>query len=96
MNNVMRNQPSYSDATPHGWMLAEVWTWCELGFTFETAAVRHTGVHHADSVTWLAVEDSFDETFAEPECPGHESTSGAAGISTHCDGSCIRARWGRD
>ncbi len=24
----------------------------------------------------------------EPECPGHESTNGPAGISVYCDGTC--------
>lgn len=26
--------------------------------------------------------------FYLPPCPGHESTSGPAGISSYCDGSC--------
>lgn len=93
MNNVMRNQPSYSDAPPHAWMLAEVWTWIELGFTFEHAVIRH--VQHYSDVrrNWTkaehrAIEASFDATF-QPSPALH---------SAHCleDGPCTCARWGHD
>lgn len=38
----------------------------------------------ADGMTTTAPTD--DDTDAE--CPGHESTEGPMGISTHCDGTC--------
>jgi len=71
MNNVIyRNQPSYSDARPERWMLSTVWAWSELGFTFETATVRHTQDKGLDlqGIQDLVeldsrVEASFDETF---------------------------------
>jgi len=46
------------------------------------------------------VERAFDETFDTRECEGHDSvTAGDYDTYPHtvyCDGSCIRARWGRD
>ena len=61
----------------------------------------HTGVRWtpADSRTHVDVERSFDATFFEPECFGHEpDPERVQGYpqTEYCDGSCglHRAHWG--
>jgi hypothetical protein len=53
-----------------------------------------------DAETDDGIEDSFEETFDQRECEGHDSvTAGDYDTYPHtvyCNGSCIRARWGHD